>query len=261
MYQTQEENIWADFENLLAYPDLSEISTILDAYEPDMYSDYEHDRDMIISVANQNGFIEKELNEFVLNGENYINNIKEKPLENLISKDGYYLTFNYTHTLENIYNIPNNRILHIHGEIGRTKLEFGYPEGKFNPGKICYDFRQKGRGPYTEIYWEDYINIIDNYYTQKAFQILFNKCKSFKKKIHIKELEKFLEDNNCNIDEFIVYGHSCKIDFDYFSYLNDKYKNAKWIFYYHEEDDKYNIYHLIKRINISNTLIKSNNLS
>lgn len=38
---------------------------------------------------------------------------------NLPSEGCWYLTFNYTHTLENIYHIPVERILHIHGKAKR----------------------------------------------------------------------------------------------------------------------------------------------
>lgn len=38
------------------------------------------------------------------------------PINFHLEKDAYYLTFNYTDTLEVLYGIPQNHILHIHGQ-------------------------------------------------------------------------------------------------------------------------------------------------
>lgn len=35
----------------------------------------------------------------------------------IIRRDSFFLTFNYTHTLEKLYGIPSSQILHIHGDI------------------------------------------------------------------------------------------------------------------------------------------------
>lgn len=44
-----------------------------------------------------------------------------------IDNNSFYLTFNYTETLERIYGIDNNSILHVHGKVG-SNLIFGYQE-------------------------------------------------------------------------------------------------------------------------------------
>ena len=95
----------------------------------------------------------------------------------------------------------------------------GYTKGNFAPEKYSYDVRGKGRGSYIEIEIEDYINRIEDYYVRTAYEELIDKCKSFYKEIRIDLLKDFLDRNKCKIEEIIVYGHSCAIDFDYFSYL------------------------------------------
>ena len=48
LYQTREDSIWSDFENLLSYPDLNNLEKLFDGYAPDYLSDRESDRDSII---------------------------------------------------------------------------------------------------------------------------------------------------------------------------------------------------------------------
>ena len=52
-----------------------------------------------------------------------VNTKKEFP--NLINKDGLFLTFNYTDTLEKVYKINPKNICHIHGMIGQD-IVFGH---------------------------------------------------------------------------------------------------------------------------------------
>ena len=51
-------------------------------------------------------------------------------------------------------------------------------------------------------------------------------------------LKDFLYVNQCEIENIIVYGHSCAIDFEYFNYLNARYANANWTFYVLKEEQE-----------------------
>ena len=85
---------------------------------------------------------------------------------------------------------------------------------------------------------------------------MIDKCKSFYKEIRIDLLKDFLDRNKCKIEEIIVYGHSCAIDFDYFSYLNTRYSNAYWKFYVRGAEQESNVWYLIKEFSIKNADIK-----
>ncbi|MDY2726230.1 MAG: hypothetical protein SOV36_05375, partial [Anaerostipes faecalis] len=74
----------------------------------------------------------------------------------------------------------------------------------------------RGKGPYREVEVEDYINTKEDYYIRTAYEELLIKCRSFYKEIRIDLLKDFLDKNLCKIEEIIVYGHSCAIDFEYF---------------------------------------------
>lgn len=253
IYQTKDADIWADFENLLGYPDFNSLEEIFTGYEPNYLSDRESDRDCIITQVDINGKLKDALYEFVNNAEVYLKNIhKLELITKIIDVNGYYINFNYTHTLEKIYEIPKYRVLHIHGEAGKDNLKLGYVENNFNPEKYVYDPRMKGKGPFVDIQIEDYIKSIEDYYTRTAYEELYKKCKSFSKEINIKELEEFLNSNQCNINEIVVYGHSCAIDFDYFDYLNSKYDNSSWTFYVYEDGQENNIKRLVEEYRISN---------
>lgn len=256
LYQSCENDIWSDFENLLGCPDFNVLEEIFYGYEPDYLSDRESGRDSIIHQVELNGKLQDALYEFADNAEDSLSNIQVNNfIEQILDLDGYYITFNYTHTLEAIYDIPWEQILHIHGEVGENNLELGYQKGNFSPEKYSYDARGKGRGPYIEIEIEDYISGIEDYYVRTAYAELIDKCKSFYKEIRIDLLKNFLNRNQCKIEEIIVYGHSCAIDFDYFSYLNIRYSNVYWKFYVKGAQQESNVRHLIKEYGIKNAVI------
>lgn len=256
LYQTRKNDIWSDFENLLGCPDFNTLEEIFYGYEPDYLSDRESDRDGIIYQVELNGKLQDALYEFAYRAEDSLCNIQANDfIERILDLDGYYITFNYTHTLEDIYDIPWEQILHIHGEVGKNNLELGYPEGNFTPEKYSYDVRGKGRGPYVETDLEDRIDSIEDYYIRTAYEELFDKCKSFYKESRIDLLEDFLNKNQCRIEEIIVYGHSCAIDFEYFCYLNARYSNAYWKFYVRGAEQESNVQYLIERFSIKNAYI------
>ncbi len=256
IYQSHKDDIWSDFENLLGCPDYNALEEIFNDYAPDYTSDRERDRNSIIMQVDLNGNLRDALEEFASTADSCLSNIQANDsIKKLLDIDGCYITFNYTHTLEETYQIPNNHVLHIHGEVGKRNLELGYPEGNYSPEKYFYDVRMKGTGPYREMDIEDYINDIEDYYVRTAYGALVTKCKSFYKEIKVELLENFLNRNACVIEEIIVYGHSCAIDFDYFSYLNTRYPDARWKFFVKDDVQKYNVQCLIEDNNIINTKI------
>lgn len=254
LYQSREADIWADFENLLAHPDFNNLEEIFYGFEPDYLSDRESDRDSIITQVDIYGNLEKALYTFANKADAKVPFTKHKSeFSDLFSQGGLFLSFNYTHTLETVYGIPNNRVLHIHGEVGQNNLIIGYPEGTFAPEMYEYDVRQKGRGPYREMDIRDHIEVMAmddsmDYYTYTAYKALIEKTESFSKAPQIQNLENFLLD--IEICEVYVLGHSCAIDFPYFEYLNKKYPKAQWNFSAFDEHTRDNIEKLVDDISI-----------
>ena len=249
LYQSKEPSIWADFENCLGRPDYNSLFEIFEGYSPDYYSDHESDRDAIITQADISGNLNKSLVMFAQNADSKISNINQlDSYKKLLGKEDYYITFNYTHTLEKIYNVCNDNILHVHGEIGETKLLLGYPQGNYEPVKNRYDATKRGR--YIEITVEEFLDREEDYYKMSAYENLINKCKSFYKTFQKGKMDAFFL--NKKINEINVIGHSCKIDFDYFEYLKKLYPNANWVFNPYSDEDEDNVNELIKRVSINN---------
>lgn len=257
IYQTNIDDIWSDFENSLAHPDFNSLEDIFIGYEPDYSSDREGDRNRIIYQVESNGNLSEALYEFANNAEKSLSNKQQNPsIEEILDSQGLYITFNYTHTLEYLYGIPPENVLHIHGEVGNEDLKLGYPKGEFEPEKYRQNiFEDSHRSNYIDISIEDYIDRIDDYYERTAYEELFSKCKSFYKEIHIDKVEKFLDEKQCDIKEIIVYGHSCAIDFDYFNYINTKYPDANWLFYKRDKKQETNIKSVIAKYKIKHTKI------
>lgn len=57
----------------------------------------------------------------------------------LYNKDDLFLNFNYTSTLEDVYNINKNNICHIHGRLGET-LYFGHGEDEFIYNEMNFSY-------------------------------------------------------------------------------------------------------------------------
>ena len=254
IYQSREVDIWANFENCLAHPDFNSLEEIFDGYAPDYASEYERDRNAIITQVDLNGNLLEALYVFADRAECAIDNVLPlSKYSGYFNQNDLFITCNYTHTLEKIYNIVPCNILHIHGEVGKNNLILGYPEGDYEAEKYYYDIRQKGRGPYREVDIEEHIEdmlkdeMID-YYTYTAYIALIEKTKSFYKSPQTEDLRFFLED--VHVDEVVVIGHSCAIDFSYFEYINRKFPLAKWVFNPFDEDTKFNVEKMIDSLGI-----------
>lgn len=254
IYQSREVDIWADFENCLAHPDFNSLEEIFDGYAPDYSSGHESDRDAIITQVDLNGNLLEALYTFADRAECEISNISPLPkYKDCFGQNDLFVTCNYTHTLERIYNISPCNVLHIHGEVGKNNLILGYPEGNYEAEKYYYDVRQKGRGPYRIVDIEEHVEDmlkeeLMDYYTYTAYVSLIEKTKSFYKSPQTKELKAFLK--KVNVDEVIVIGHSCAIDFSYFEYINRKFPSARWLFNPFDEGTKFNVEEMIKLLGI-----------
>ena len=126
-----------------------------------------------------------------------IDNIKHKHIYTL-EPDAYYLTFNYTETLEKFYNIPSKQICHIHGS--RLVKDDEYVFGHDNKREISirnedrlYDWEVNAKKAIIE-----YMNGFEKPYESRK-NILVD----------------FI--NGKKIDKIIVYGHSLgRVDWQYF---------------------------------------------
>ena len=144
-----------------------------------------------------------------------------RPLEKFcFSESDIFLTFNYTDTLERIYCLDENLVLHIHGRASKDeKLIVGHN----NPAKMPRGIK------------DDFLDNTANY---RAIVETINRLEKKSKRI-IAENGLFFNGLG-TVDEVIVYGHSIeKVDIGYFEEVKrNVYANAHWRFYCFDENRK-----------------------
>lgn len=224
---------WNDIEKALAIDYDEFIYSDISNYYPDISSENPGWNDMYIEVGLRYGF----LNSFTKD-EFYkwiekvsINDVpfKEKSNAILIDKDARFITFNYTNTLEQIYRISSESILHIHGNANDVvTIQFGTPN---NDTEIAYKELEK------QYYGDDFygasiepaINSLMGYMEQ-AYK---NPYKNFD------ELREFINEA-MPVSEVIIMGHSYMgIDNIYYdNIIVPLCSRAKWMIYTHNKDDE-----------------------
>jgi hypothetical protein len=165
--------------------------------------------------------------------------IRKKPMLNF-GRNTLFLSFNYTKTLECVYKIPVNNVLHIHHAdeniatdefaqyvIGHNKKPVAQP---INISEVERDARE----------------FVDFWYNNKDTQQIIARHQSCFDKL-------------VNVDEIIVLGHSLnEIDFPYFEEIVkhiDKSK-VKWKISYFSENDHKRVNEFVKEIGIDEKLVE-----
>lgn len=175
-----------------------------------------------------------------------------------------YLTFNYTSTLEKVYNIKPENIMHIHGQI-----DFVDETGELT--KSIGDITTTGQVEVTE---EIQFGSVENNgetikaemerkYGQDDFYgasiepgiyniIEFCKVASKNLEMNYDSLNNFI--NNNVIEEVVVMGHSLiGVDCPYYAdIIVPKLKDCRWVFHWHFNSDKKDIEEFIKKFSINN---------
>lgn len=121
---------WSEFENMLSELDLNNyVENVVIGNYPDFSKEDLRDRDYHAAEY----AAEDELGRFVYNVKHTfccwiasLDKADSRKRIHLIRKDSLFITFNYTRTLEELYRIPENQVLHIHGMIGDDKLILGH---------------------------------------------------------------------------------------------------------------------------------------
>lgn len=221
---------WCDFENNLAsfdakqfYSDHDNVSEGFWDQENPSWSDYNGVEDEIIDESDK---MHSEIRESFWN---WINDISETEIEQRnmhFEKDALFLSFNYTPTLEKVYNIPN--VFHIHGYIGddnEEKLVFGH-------GMEVLE------GEIPELDENGESNRTPSYDAEAASHALFYQFQKPVKDIIDKNL--FFFDSLKYIEKVVVLGHSLnEIDMPYICKIRDSISDSSsWIIVCYTDDDR-----------------------
>jgi hypothetical protein len=225
---------WAHFEQTLAelnFEDILENNRDLEAnpYSPDF-----RDSDWNTFQVEMEMLVEKLTKELFSAFKDFILNVKfpaiiqsEKLHLNLNSS---YLTFNYTDTLEQYYNILQDRILYIHKKAKEPNDTLVLGHG-VNPANFNLEEPEPPTGLSIEELenWEQ--QNADRYnvsFESAKEEILTYFSKSFKKTATIISDNKIFFDNINHFDEVIVLGHSlADVDLPYFIKVIDAIRSKK----------------------------------
>ena len=224
-------DLWSDFENALGRIDFNH--TIQESS-----SDFESAKGGYCNMHKTKENIEKFFKK-------WIESIKiEKVRKYTFVEDDYFVTFNYTKTLEVIYGIKENRIWHIHGKQGGN-LIFGHNE------KYLY---------------EEYLENYHNGYDETGDRRLENALKSIATELimsFLKPVDRIINNDfineiipilaNAKVNKIIVLGHSLnKVDLPYFDILMKSLQIEEFISSYFKATDKEIKEKIIKKLLVNN---------
>lgn len=138
-----------------------------------------------------------------------------------LDRDAYFLTFNYTRTLERVYNIPQQNILHLHGKFTGTdndEIIYGHGGHLYIIDKEIEDTRIAEGEEIIKSYFEKT--------TKPVRQIIHKHQKFFYRMI-------------TDVTNVTIIGHSMnEIDYPYFKRIvNSVKKNTQFTYYYYSTDD------------------------
>ena len=141
-----------------------------------------------------------------------------------LEKDAYYLSFNYTDTLEAVYDISRALICHIHGYVDKDDQD---AEASFVGYIVGHDNKE-------------YENEIDSF-TSDSYkkQDLKDAIRGYKKDFKLAELQQFIEKiPQESISDIVVLGHSLgMIDTPYLKIIKESFPNIFWQVGFYDERD------------------------
>lgn len=233
---------WHEYEDSLSQIDIDIISESFEG--PDYTSDRESDRDGGIfkmgEIMDELATIkDNALREMVENANEY-NFLHNNTVYKKFKKESIILNFNYTSTVEDLFNQHNIRdILHIHGLLNKgERLIFGYAESNVD---VLRQFSQYDihTGNYLVDHGKE-LGILQmqeasieyegiDYYFHQQYDKVFEFYNSNKKVLEIKKLIDYLIPYKKEISEIVVLGHSLnQNDGPYFEIIEDIINPKNW---------------------------------
>ncbi|UMQ41574.1 bacteriophage abortive infection AbiH family protein [Chryseobacterium sp. Y16C] len=234
---TDNKKLWADFENDLStfnwkafFDEKNQIDVLDDSFRPSfiygLEDDLEQETDILISSIRE--AFEDWLTDLSL----------ESTTRKLyIEEDSLFITFNYTLTLEEVYQITREKVLHIHGDVENDQGFLVFGHNKNLKAKPKFDkYGETTRTPFSD--------------SEAIAQQPFYKLQKPVKDV-ISENENFFK-NLKDINEVKILGHSLNtIDLPYFKKIK-KYVlgSPKWKVSFYSDAEKIRHLHSLQKIGI-----------
>ena len=188
--------------------------------------------------------------------EAYENCLKNKKIQ-FPNEDSIFFTFNYTKTLEDIYEIDAKRIYHIHGVIDdKDSMEVGHGLGEEELNDMLI-----GQEPRIGEVWNNRLNrmvrlqIVTPKHKELAALSSLRSIVSLKKDVEgcIKKNQQFFNEI-LDVERIYVYGFSfSSIDMPYLEKIIRRTKpETHWVISWYLQDDKRRIMDFVIRYDIQN---------
>ena len=225
--------LWKDIESIIGLLNYESAYHLLTSTDSEDWTDASnHDFEHEVSRMTDYWPILKDKMKEWINSIEYTNH--KNNLLTFINDDSYYISFNYTSTLEILYGICPDNILYIHGNSQRdNELILGhnhksyYPEWDDSSEETDIRLRRAG-----EIMERHRLNTI------KPVDLIIEKNADFLNAVN-------------NVEEIFVLGLSyADVDLKYLEYISNINKNMKWNFSWYTDDDKSNIDKVVSKLNI-----------
>jgi len=263
-YPKDNNDIWARFEENLAKLNIEYIIADNEDLLPDFLSDDYRDRDKYVFPDSMNEVLDALTDKLFELFANFIIDVElpesAKDLKLNIDSNALFLTFNYTNTLEELYKINPERILHIHKDVESCYSDIILGHG-VNPN-LLKSTEEKLPDTLTEEEMNELVQIqIDRESTpigegriilENYYELTFKNTDQI-----INENLDFFE-NLSDVEEILVLGHSLSgIDKPYFEKLfSEVSPKAKWIVSYYNHAEKESHIATLTEIGIRKEMIK-----
>lgn len=243
-----EKLFWSDFESHLGEVDENYIIGTND-YDLGLENDDPIDIDMYHyrNADSIKEYFAKWINETLDISENYqlIKNKLSKSLKGFsFNSSDSFITFNYTHTLQEVYGISEEKIYYMHGECSNDlgeELIVGHGNNdRINELKENINFL-KSKYSYTQ----QELNEINEY------ECLVRYLENIRKDVYycMESASFFYDRKSQKVDVIRVIGLSLgEVDIPYLQDLRKKYKFATWEFSYYSKSDSDRIQHVAENI-------------
>lgn len=257
------EPLWSKFETTLSFLDTETVLETNSGLLPDYSSDEFRDRDrytfqieMEMLLENLTTQLYKAFKEFILSVR--FPQFDQSNAVNL-DRDAMYLTFNYTDTLYQYYEIPDQNVLFIHEkavfEGGDLILGHGVDPKNFeeDPEVQPKDLSEEDLERWFEFMSDQY----DHSFELGKETIMRYFTDTFKGTDSIIEKNASFFNNLSNVNEVFVLGHSlADVDLPYFKTLvKSVNSDVKWTATYHDAEDKLKQFNTLSILGITNTSV------
>lgn len=246
-----DEEWWYQFEYKLGYPDMNDyIAKTASEAQPNYGSDDFRDRDYYVGQFVAEDEIGKLVFDIRVAFKSWIISLCAPNIDKkiLIDKDAaFFITFNYTDTLQKLYNIPLSQILFIHGSVvAGTDLVLGHNRLSDD---LNLEFSLKSPIPPDNLDEEELIEWYDMYcddgedfiYQSVREEVVSQICNLKKDTKSIIDVNRDIFESLSDVQTIYIYGFS-------FSLIDEPYLNeivnrvdisiTNWIVSYYSDRDK-----------------------